>query len=129
MKLGPDIPLRWWLVGLLLLVVIVPVLRNQHKLSVFGSTGQGVDLRDMGLFVVLNSSPANGTSAPLPLIAGTWGDGFNFTITDGQIHLVNFLSEDLNIDANATLSRSTVVYLELGTQSLPQSFYIQTSWT
>jgi len=129
LKLGPDIPLRWWLVGLLLLVVIVPVLRGQHRLSVFGSSGQGVGMRDMGLFVVLNSSPANGTSAPLPLIAGTWGDRFNFTITDGQSHLVNFWSEDLNIDANATLSRSTVVYLELGTQSLPGNFYIQTSWT
>ncbi len=129
MKLGPDIPLRWWLVGLLLLIVIVPVLRGQHRLGVFGSSSQGVDLRDMGLFVVLNGSPANGTSAPLPLIAGTWGDRFNFTITDGQSHLVNFWSEDLNIDANATLSRSTVVLLELGTQSLPGNFYIQTNWT
>ncbi len=129
MKLGPDIPLRWWLVGLLLLVVIVPVLKGQHRLSVFGSSSPSVDMRDMGLFVVLNSSPANGTSAPLPIIAGTWGDRFNFTITDGQSHQVNFWSEDLNIDANATLSRSTVVYLEPGTQSLPQNFYIQTSWT
>jgi len=129
LKLGPDIPLRWWLVGLLLLVVIVPVLRGQHRLSVFGSSSQGVDMRDLGLFVVLNNSPANGTSSPLPLIAGTWGDRFNFTITDGQSHLLNFWSEDLNINANEPLSQSMVVYLELGTQSLPQNFYIQTSWT
>jgi hypothetical protein len=129
LRLGPDIPLRWWLVGLLLLIAIVPVLRGQHRLNVFGSSGSGVEMRDLGVFVVMNDSPANGTSAPLSLVAGTWGDRFNFTITDGQSHIVNFWSQDLKIDVNATLSRSTVVYLELGTASLPSSFYIQTSWT
>jgi hypothetical protein len=116
-------------VGLLLLIAIVPVLRGQHRLNVFGSSGSGVEMRDLGVFVVMNDSPANGTSAPLSLVAGTWGDRFNFTITDGQSHIVNFWSQDLKIDVNATLSRSTVVYLELGTASLPSSFYIQTSWT
>jgi len=129
LRLGPNIPLRWWLVGLLLLVVIVPVLRGQHRLNVFGSNGSGVEMRDMGIFVVMNSSAANGTNAPLALIAGTWGDRFNFTITDGRSHIVNFWSQDLNINANATLSQSMVVYLELGTATLPSNFYIQTSWT
>ncbi len=129
MRLGPNIPLRWWLVGLLFLIILVPIMREQHRLNVFGSGTSGVEMKDLGIFVVMNSSPANGTNAPLPLIAGTWGDRFNFTITDGQSHIVNFWSQDLNINVNATLSRSTVVYLELGTASLPSNFYIQTSWT
>jgi len=110
-------------------MVIVPVLRGQHRLNVFGSTSSSVEMRDMGLFVVMNSSPANDTNAPLPLVAGTWGDQFNFTIGDGQSHVVNFHCQELGIDVNATLSQSTIVYLELGTTSLPGNFYIQASWT
>ncbi len=110
-------------------MILVPIMRGQHRLNVFGSSTSGVEMKDLGIFVVMNSSPANGTSAPLPLVAGTWGDQFNFTITDGQSHIVNFWSQDLNIDVNATLSRSTVVYLEVGTALLPSHFYIQTSWT
>ncbi len=129
MRLGPNIPLRWWLVGLVFLMILVPVMRGQHRLNVFGSSSSGVEMRDLGIFVVMNSAPANRTSAPLPLVSGTWGDRFNFTITDGQTHIVNFWSQDLEIDVNATLSGSTLVYLELGTASLPSNFYIQTSWT
>ena len=129
MRLGPSIPLRWWLVGLLLLMIIVPMLRGQHRLNVFGSATSNVEMKDMGLFVVMNSLPANGTNTPLALVAGTWGDQFNFTISDGQNHTVNFSCQELNIDVNTTLTRSAVVYLELGTATLPGSFYIQTSWT
>ncbi len=110
-------------------MILVPVMRGQHRLNVFGSSNSGVEMKDLGIFVVINGAPANGTSAPLPLVAGTWGDRFNFTITDGQTHVVNFWSHDLKIDVKATLPGSTLVYLELGTASLPSNFYIQTSWT
>ncbi len=83
-----------------------------------------------------NSYPANGTSAPTELIAGHWGDKFNVTIYDNQNHTVNWKvwnnygmeNQMLIVNANNTLTESTIVYLDLGTSVLSDRIYFDWSW-
>ncbi len=95
-----------------------------------------ITIEDKGLFVVANSYPANGTNAPTELVAGHWGDKFNVTVYDNQTHTVNWkvwsnygmANQTLVVDANNTLTESTIVYLDLGTSVLSDPIYFDWSW-
>lgn len=100
-------------------------------LYTFSSETSTAPFTDHGLFVVMNSFPSNGTSAPLPLRAGDWGDSLVFS---RPVALVNFAlyngsstSGTLLFSVNATIPQPLTVNLDMETSTLPSQFFLSVS--
>ncbi len=107
-----------------------------HHANGIWTESNGLAVDDQGLFVVANSYSTNGTSVPRDLVAGHWGELVNTTVLDNSEHLMNFrlfkgkgVVGILIFSVNSTLTKSTLIHLDMGTSELPGTFYLELRWT